>query len=134
MRNLWTYRQPAWIDGRDLAGYDVDASDGGIGKIDRSTAEADSAHVVVDTGWWIFGKKRLIPAGAITAVDHVNRKVSVGLTKDQIKDADQGRPRLRRHGLIRSDEPIRLRRLLRPLRLVVPAWRHAGCRIAHCAV
>ena len=34
-----------------------------------------------------FGKKRLIPAGAIAAVDHQDHKVSVQLTKDQIKDA-----------------------------------------------
>jgi hypothetical protein len=85
--NLWTYREPAWADGRDIVGYDVEASDGSIGKIDQATAEADSAHMVVDTGWWIFGKKRLIPAGAIAAVDHENQTVSVRLTKDQIKDA-----------------------------------------------
>ena len=87
MSNLWTYREPGWTDGREIVGYDVESSDGSIGKIDQATAEADSAHVVVDTGWWIFGKKRLIPAGAIAAVDHENQTVSVQLTKDQIKDA-----------------------------------------------
>lgn len=87
MSNLWTYRDVTWMEEQDVIGYDVEASDGSIGKIDQATVETDAAHVVVDTGWWIFGKKRLIPAGTITAIDHENQKVSVQLTKDQIKDA-----------------------------------------------
>jgi hypothetical protein len=54
---------------------------------DESSVAADNSHIVVDTGWWIFGKKRLIPAGAVTAVDHDAKTVTVSLTKDQIKDA-----------------------------------------------
>jgi hypothetical protein len=42
---------------------------------------------VVDTGFWIFGKKRMIPAGVISRVDHDDRQVYVALTKDQIKQA-----------------------------------------------
>jgi hypothetical protein len=42
---------------------------------------------VVDTGFWIFGKKRLIPAGVITSVDHEGRQVHVSLTKEQIRSA-----------------------------------------------
>jgi len=87
MSNLWTYREAAASNGNDVIGYNVAALDGDIGKIDSSTLDTDSAHVVVDTGWWIFGKKRLIPAGAITAVDHADQKVAVEMTKDQIKDA-----------------------------------------------
>jgi hypothetical protein len=87
MSNLWTYREGTMSNGHDVVGYDVDAIDGSIGKIDSSTADTDNAHVVVDTGWWIFGKKRLIPAGAIVAVDHQDQKVAVQMTKDQIKDA-----------------------------------------------
>jgi hypothetical protein len=86
MTNLWTYREGTVTNG-DVVGYDVEAVDGSIGKIDASTADADLAHVVVDTGFWIFGKKRLIPAGAVTAVDHDNGRVAVQLTKDQIKNA-----------------------------------------------
>ena len=44
-------------------GYDVEATDGSIGKIGAATNDASSCYVVVDTGFWIFGKKRLIPAG-----------------------------------------------------------------------
>jgi hypothetical protein len=87
MSNLWTYREDTMPNGHNVVGYDVEAIDGTIGKIDSSTAITDSAHVVVDTGWWIFGKKRLIPAGTIAAVDHEDQKVAVQMTKDQIKNA-----------------------------------------------
>ena len=87
MSNLWTYREGAVSAETNLIGYDVEATDGSIGKIDAATAETDNAHVVVDTGWWIFGKKRLIPAGAIESVDHNNQRVAVQMTKEQIKDA-----------------------------------------------
>jgi hypothetical protein len=85
--NLWTYREGTISNGDDLVGYDVEASDGSIGKIDASTVDADTAHVVVDKGWWIFGKKRLIPAGTIASVDHAGRTVAIQMTKDEIKNA-----------------------------------------------
>ena len=88
MNSLWTYREDVVSStGGDVIGYDVDAIDGSIGKVDESSLAADNSHIVVDTGWWIFGKKRLIPAGTVTAVDHDAHTVTVSLTKDQIKDA-----------------------------------------------
>lgn len=87
MSKVWTYRDPAWLEGSNLVGYTVEAADGSIGKIDESTNEIGLAHVIVDTHRWIFGKKRLIPAGAINDVDHVGKRVMVSMTKDQIKSA-----------------------------------------------
>ena len=71
----------------DVTGFDVEATDGHIGKVDNATAEESSSCLVVDTGFWIFGKKRLIPAGMATRVDHAAEKVYVSMTKDQIKQA-----------------------------------------------
>jgi hypothetical protein len=73
--------------GIEIVGYDVEATDGGLGKVDESSLEAGSAYVVVDTGWWIFGKKRMIPAGVIESIDHENGQVFVGLSKEEIKSA-----------------------------------------------
>ena len=87
MNHTWTYRDTTWSQRDDLVGFDVEATDGSIGTIDEATTDTDRAHVVVDTGFWIFGKKRLIPAGAVTAVDENARKVTVNLSKDQIKSA-----------------------------------------------
>jgi hypothetical protein len=82
---LWTYR--VQLAGLDLTGYAVEATDGPIGKIDDATSEADSSYVVVDTGPWIFGKKVMIPAGAVEDIALENKVVRVGLTKDQIKSS-----------------------------------------------
>lgn len=87
MSTMWDYRDSAWTDGFDLAGYDVQATDGSIGSVDAATNGVSNAYLVVDTGFWIFGKKRMIPAGAITDMDLDNRTVRVNLTKDQIKAA-----------------------------------------------
>jgi len=71
----------------DLVGYDVEATDGHIGKIDHATEETDRNSVVVDTGFWIFGKKRLLPAGVIQQVDRDAKKVFIAMTKDRVKSA-----------------------------------------------
>jgi hypothetical protein len=87
MSDMWTYQDSTWTQGQDLVGYDVEASDGSIGKIDEASNEAAGAYLVVDTGFWIFGKKRLIPAGVVSRVDHESKKVHVNMTKEQIKSA-----------------------------------------------
>ena len=87
--NIWMYRNGMGTatDQANLVGYGVEAIDGHIGKIDKATTETSRQYVVVDTGFWIFGKKRLIPAGVATRVDPTDRKVFVSMTKDQIKQA-----------------------------------------------
>jgi hypothetical protein len=71
----------------DITGYEVEATDGHIGKVDEATNEPQSSCLVVDTGFWIFGKKRMIPAGVVQRIDSDEKKVFVGMTKNQIKDA-----------------------------------------------
>jgi hypothetical protein len=84
---MWDYRPDAGSNGRDIVGYNVEATDGSIGKIDESSVAAGQAYLVVDTGFWIFGKKRLIPAGVVQLVDDEARQVYVTLSKDEIKAA-----------------------------------------------
>jgi hypothetical protein len=84
---MWDYRTDLQSTAGDVVGYDVEALDGRIGSIDEATNEAGSACVVVDTGFWIFGKKRMIPAGVVERVDDADRKVYVRLSKDEIKAA-----------------------------------------------
>jgi hypothetical protein len=80
-----------WNPGVDATtswvGYDVEARDGRIGKIDEMSTETGRGSFVVDTGFWIFGKKRLLPAASVTSVDSDTNKVFVSLTKDDIKNA-----------------------------------------------
>lgn len=87
MSEIWMNRAEGWSDNREVVGYTVHATDGDIGKIDETTTQADRNHIVVDTGFWIFGKKRLIPAGTVVRVDHDDETVHVNMTKAQVKDA-----------------------------------------------
>jgi hypothetical protein len=92
--DLWTYRESgnAGVNkpaGLDVVGYGVEATDGGIGKVDEATYEASRSYLVVDTGPWIFGKKALLPAGLIDRVDDIAETVYVDRTKDEIKDAPE---------------------------------------------
>ncbi len=87
MTELWTFEMIEVDQPVDLTGFEVEATDGSIGKIDEASYEAGAGWVVVDTGFWIFGKKRLIPAGAITEIDLDAETVRVTMTKEQIKSA-----------------------------------------------
>lgn len=90
MNSLWDYSPAARPGtGPDLVGFEVEATDGKIGTVDEETAEVGSAHIVVDTGFWIFGKHVLLPAGTIHRIDQREEKVYVALTKDQIKDSPE---------------------------------------------
>jgi hypothetical protein len=85
----WTYRRDVEMSRTpaDLVGFDVEATDGSIGKIDEATYDVGSSYVVVDTGPWIFGSKVMLPAGTISRVDRSDRKVYVYRSKDEIKSA-----------------------------------------------
>ncbi|MFI6131892.1 PRC-barrel domain containing protein [Micromonospora sp. NPDC051141] len=85
----WRYRDEAGVASADLTGYHVEATDGGIGKIDRASHTVDDSYLVVDTGPWIFGKKVMLPAGTVNHVDHDARTVHVDREKDQIKAAPE---------------------------------------------
>jgi hypothetical protein len=91
--DLWTYRETEiGVDpraGLDLVGFDVEAIDGKIGKVDEATYETSRSYLVVDTGPWIFGKKVLLPAGLIERVDLDSQIVLVNRTKDEIKSAPE---------------------------------------------
>lgn len=87
MSDTWSHRTGVgWSEGQ-VVGYDVEAVDGPIGKVDQATAETDRAHIVIDTGFWIFGKRRLVPAGLVSAVDHEARTLRLSLSKDQVRAA-----------------------------------------------
>jgi hypothetical protein len=86
--DLWTY-EIILPEMADLNGFDVEATDGSVGHVDEARYDVGSSYLVVDTGPWIFGKKVLLPAGALTRVDLDNEKVYVRLTTDQIKTAPE---------------------------------------------
>ena len=89
MSDVWTYPGSSELTNMDIAGFEVEASDGSIGKVDEATYESGRSYLVVDTGPWIFGKKVMLPAGVVRSVDEQEQKVFVDRTKDEIKDAPE---------------------------------------------
>ena len=88
--DVWTYREATVVATEiDVSGYDVEATDGSIGKVDEATYETGRSYLVVDTGPWIFGKKVMLPAGVVTGVDEQEHRVFVDRTKDEIKNAPE---------------------------------------------
>jgi hypothetical protein len=89
MSSMWVYSETEMLRGSDLTDFEVEAIDGGIGKVDEASYEAGSSYLVIDTGPWIFGKKVLVPAGIVDRVDLDEQKVYVNRTKDEIKNAPE---------------------------------------------
>jgi hypothetical protein len=84
---IWIYRGTGWGPSIDVSGYEVEAIDGQIGKVDRATHDADGSYVVVDIGPWIAVEKVVLPGGVISRVDPDEKTVHVNRTKDEIKNA-----------------------------------------------
>jgi hypothetical protein len=87
--DLWRFRSDVGHDRADLEGMKVEAVDGSIGKVDSVTDTAQGVALVVDTGPWILGKKVLLPAGVVSAIDVDDESVKVDRTKDEIKGAPE---------------------------------------------
>jgi hypothetical protein len=85
--NLWTY--PEAVGRMDLTGFEVEAADGSIGKVDEATNDVGESYLVVDTGVWIFGKKVLLPAGLVERVDREEEKLWINRMKDEIENAPE---------------------------------------------
>jgi hypothetical protein len=92
--DIWTYRESSQLGtaldpSTDITGYEVEATDGSIGKVDEATYETGRSYLVVDTGPWIFGKKVMLPAGVIRSIDATDERVFVNRSKDEIKNSPE---------------------------------------------
>ncbi len=86
------------FDGEDIKGKGVytEASDEKIGSVSDVLVDEDGhfRYFVVDLGFWIFGKKVLLPVGR-TRVDHgADRVYALGMTKQQAEDLPEFSDRL----------------------------------------
>ena len=86
--DMWTYSESI-SPGADLDGFKVEARDGEIGKVDKSSHEVGGSCIVVDTGPWIFGKNVMLPARVVRDIDLDTETVIVDLTKDEIKNSPE---------------------------------------------
>jgi len=88
MSENWTMRENVLNGSRaSLIGYDVETTEGSIGEVTEESTDVVASFIVVDTGFWILEKKRLIPAAAISGIDHDTKTLRLDMTKDEIKNA-----------------------------------------------
>jgi len=84
---IWTYRDST-LRGRDLDGFEVEAVDGPIGRIERAASEPTGGYLVVDAGTLApLGGRVLLPAGVVDRVDLDAERVFVRLRREQIRSA-----------------------------------------------
>jgi hypothetical protein len=89
--DIWTF--PPTADAiRFLVGYDVAATNGKVGRIDQHSLAPDSSYIVLDTGWWLFERKRLIPSGFISSIDGTTGTIHLAMSKREVRAAPAFKP------------------------------------------
>lgn len=77
---------------REVKGYHIQATDDGVGNVEDLVVDPETWHLsylVVDTSDWWFGKHVVLAPSAIDRIDWLERKVFVGLSRDQVKEAKE---------------------------------------------
>ena len=76
MSSMWDYRDSTWTDGHDLAGYDVEATDGSIGK---STGHQRNVRRLRGRGHGLLDLRQEAPhpGRRVASVVHDDKKVHV---------------------------------------------------------
>jgi hypothetical protein len=72
-----------------IRGFHILATDGEIGHVDEFLVDEvwTVQYLVVDTSNWIGGRSVLISREVIEAIDSPNQKISVKLTRDEVRRA-----------------------------------------------
>ncbi|MBD2246268.1 DUF2382 domain-containing protein [Nostoc sp. FACHB-888] len=81
---------PNTIEGNDIKGMGVylQGTDEKIGTVNDAVVDAQGAfrYLIVDIGFWIFGKKILLPVGKSRIDSTANRVYIVGITREQAEN------------------------------------------------
>jgi hypothetical protein len=71
-----------------VRGFHLHAVDGPIGHVDDLLFDERDwtiRYLVIDTSNWVGGKFVLVSTTVVTAVDSVEQRIDVSLTRDQVK-------------------------------------------------
>jgi hypothetical protein len=77
---------------KEVMGYHIQATDGEIGHVEDFLVDDESwaiHYMVVDTRNWLPGRKVLVSPEWITRVNWVERKVTVNLTQEAVKESPE---------------------------------------------
>lgn len=86
------YREES-LDLDDIKNFDVYAEGnekvGSVYDVLVDEATGQFRYFIVDTGFWIFGKKVLLPVGRANVDDNNKRIYVYNLTKEQVQDLQE---------------------------------------------
>ncbi len=96
MVDVWTFGYAARQGGfaPNVVGYRVEAVDGHVGEVDEATFDDGSSYLIVDAGFWIFGKRRMVPGGCVDRVDEATRTIYLSCSKEAVQSAPDYEPAL----------------------------------------
>jgi hypothetical protein len=80
--DLWTF--PAGTVGHSdsVKGYRVECSDGSVGEVVWADYKPGESYLFVEAG---HRRHHLVPAGAITAVDHAAKRLTLAVTAEELR-------------------------------------------------
>ncbi|MDG6110401.1 PRC-barrel domain containing protein [Dactylosporangium aurantiacum] len=77
---------------QDFTGFTVEATDGCVGVVDQSSSALGTTCLVVDNEQWIAGRKMLLPAGTVAAVDTAAQLIRLNRSKAQVEASPEYDP------------------------------------------
>lgn len=80
---------------REVAGYRVEAADGGIGHIDDFLIDGDTwgiAWLILDKRLWLPGGKVLVPPAAVRRVDWNTGTVELAMSREEVRSSPAYEP------------------------------------------
>lgn len=82
---------------RNVLGYDVLGSDGEqLGKVEDILVDADTREemfLLVDTGFWIFGRKVMVPITSV-GLDDANERLTIPWDREFLRDLPEYSPEM----------------------------------------
>ncbi|MFF5114340.1 PRC-barrel domain containing protein [Streptosporangium sp. NPDC000509] len=106
---LWSYREGVYgpdetmDETMSVIGFDVEAVDGKVGRVEEESNMTDDSYIVADVGSWLSGRKVVLPASTVTRIDKDERKVHISQTKQEIQDAPEYDPATYRQSVHRQE-------------------------------
>lgn len=102
---LWSYREGVYGPDETMSviGFDVEAVDGKVGRVEEESNMTDDSYIVADVGSWLSGRKVVLPASTVTRIDKDERKVHISQTKQEIQDAPEYDPATCRQSVHRQE-------------------------------
>lgn len=89
---MWDFPPGAVSHDQSVKGYDAEAKDGRAGEVSWAVYAPGESYLVVTRHPHLHGKHHVVPAGAVSSVDHEKRVVMLDVTQaevDSLPDHDE---------------------------------------------